>query len=282
MSGQPLQGRDELAAARAEGRGLIAAVAVFSLFVNALMLTGPIFMLQVYDRVLGSRSQETLLALFGLVVALFAAMGLLDLARARIMTRLAARFQTRLDRRVFAAALSRSTVEPGSAEAATALRDLEAIRLFVASPVAIALFDMPWAPFFLLAVFMFHPWLGLMAVAGGVTLILGDPGKPDLHPARRAGIGGGTMRAERMADQLRDEAEMIQSIGMRGAGFARWPRRAAARSPRSSPGRGPLGHLHHLHQDLPAFPAIGDAGARRLAGAQGRTDAGRDDRRRRS
>lgn len=223
MSGNPQQqGRDELAAARAEGRGLIAAVAVFSIFVNALMLTGPIFMLQVYDRVLGSRSQETLLALFSLVVALFAAMGLLDLARTRIMARLAARFQTRLDGRVFAAALGRSATDPANPEAAAALRDLEALRQFTASPVAIALFDMPWAPLFLLGVFVFHSWLGLMAVAGGVVLILTT--LANQVTTRRAVLAAGAaqLHAERMADQLRDEAEMIQSMGMRGAGFARW------------------------------------------------------------
>jgi ATP-binding cassette subfamily C protein len=222
MTDRPRQGRDELAAARAEGRGLIAAVAIFSAFVNALMLTGPIFMLQVYDRVLGSRSQETLLALFGLVVALFAAMGLLDLARARIMSRLAARFQTRLDGRVFAAALARSTHDPGNAEAAAALRDLEALRQFTASPVTIALFDMPWAPLFLLAVFIFHPWLGILAVAGGVMLILAS--LANQLSTRRVVLAAGAaqLHAERLADQLRDEAEMIQSMGMRGAGFARW------------------------------------------------------------
>lgn len=106
-------GREELGAARSEGRGLFAAVALSLVFVNLLMLTGPIFMLQVYDRVLGSRSQETLAALFALVVFLFLLMmGLLDLARGRVMTRLAARFQASLNRRVFTAALARSALVP--------------------------------------------------------------------------------------------------------------------------------------------------------------------------
>ena len=74
-------GREELVAARRDERGLFFAVGLFSLFVNLLMLVGPLFMLQVYDRVLGSRSEETLLALFGLVAFLFLMMALLDIAR---------------------------------------------------------------------------------------------------------------------------------------------------------------------------------------------------------
>ena len=216
------RGRQELGAARSEGRGLLAAVALFSVFVNLLMLTGPIFMLQVYDRVLGSRSEETLAALFALVAFLFLMMGLLDLARGRVMARLAARFQARLDRRVFNAALSRSSLLPGDPAAAAALRDLEAIRALVAAPVFLALFDAPWAPVFLAAVFVFHPWLGWTAVAGGLVLVLVTA----LNQAstRRAVLAASTagIAAERMADRLRDEADMVQSMGMRGAAFDRW------------------------------------------------------------
>ncbi|WP_413872804.1 type I secretion system permease/ATPase [Albidovulum sp.] len=219
-------GREELRAARAEGRGLLAAVALFSVFVNLLMLTGPIFMLQVYDRVLGSRSEETLAALFVLVTFLFLTMGLLDLARGRIMSRLAAGLQARLDRRVYTAMLARSALAPGDQAAASGLRDLEAIRQFVAAPVFLALFDAPWAPVFLAAVFIFHPWLGWTAIAGGLVLVLITA----LNQAntRRAVLAAhaATLRADRMADQIRDEADLVQSMGMRGATFERW---AAAR-----------------------------------------------------
>jgi ATP-binding cassette subfamily C protein len=219
-------GREELRAARAEGRGLLAAVALFSVFVNLLMLTGPIFMLQVYDRVLGSRSEETLAALFVLVTFLFLTMGLLDLARGRIMSRLAAGLQARLDRRVYTAMLARSALAPGDQAAASGLRDLEAIRQFVAAPVFLALFDAPWAPVFLAAVFVFHPWLGWTAIAGGLVLVLITA----LNQAntRRAVLAAhaATLRADRMADQIRDEADLVQSMGMRGATFERW---AAAR-----------------------------------------------------
>jgi ABC-type protease/lipase transport system fused ATPase/permease subunit len=90
-----------LRAIRRESRMYYWAVAVFSFFVNLLMLTGPLYMLQVYDRVLGSRSEATLIALTLLVIFLYAMMGLLDFVRGRIMGRVGARFQARLDRRVF-------------------------------------------------------------------------------------------------------------------------------------------------------------------------------------
>ena len=104
-------GRPELQKARRKGLKLLGAVGLFSVFANLLMLTGPLFMLQVYDRVLASGSEETLVALFFLVGALYGLMGLLDYARGRVLARFGARFQTALDGRVFAAEMKRS-IEP--------------------------------------------------------------------------------------------------------------------------------------------------------------------------
>ena len=103
-------GRDELIAARRQSRPYYWFVAIFSFFVNLLMLTGPLYMLQVYDRVLGSRSIATLIALSGLVVFLYGMMGILDYARGRVMARVAARFQAAMDVRVFDAVMRRAAV----------------------------------------------------------------------------------------------------------------------------------------------------------------------------
>ena len=127
-------GSGELIDARRESRGLYWAVGLFSFFANLLMLTGPLYMLQVYDRVLGSRSFETLLALSLLVVFLYGVMGVLDYARGRIMGRVAARFQSRLERRVFDAVLKSSSTKP-SPEARTGQKDLGAVQQLMASPV---------------------------------------------------------------------------------------------------------------------------------------------------
>ena len=223
-----VNGLAELRRARAESRGYVAAVAIFSAFVNLLALTGPIFMLQVYDRVLGGHSVETLGALFALVVFLFGVMGVLDLVRARVMARVAARFQARLEARVFGAALRRSG-EAGAASmadpaAAAALRDLEVVQKFLASPVLLALFDLPFAPLFLVAVFFFHPWLGALALGGGAILVATAllNQRMTQEPLQSATVAA--LRAERVADQLREEAEMIGALGMRTAGFRRWQR----------------------------------------------------------
>ncbi|WP_116133042.1 type I secretion system permease/ATPase [Tropicimonas sp. IMCC34043] len=216
------RGRRELQDARAESRGLFFAAFVFSIFVNILALTGSLYMLQVYDRVLGSRSVETLVALSILVGFLFLMMGLLDYARGRVMARIAARFQAVLDRRVFSAVLRSETGKPGAEAAQTGLRDLETLHRFFGSPVLVAFFDIPWTPFFLGLIFFFHPWLGILAISGGALLVsitLANQWRTRQPSLRAAGMG---QRAEKMANQMRDEAEAIESLGMRGATFDRW------------------------------------------------------------
>ena len=165
------RGAEELRAARAAGLGLVMAIGLFSAAVNLLMLTGPVFMLQVYDRVLASRSVETLAALFLLVAFLYLLMGVLDWSRNRVMTRVAARFQQRIEGRVFAAALREGAVRQEAEAATGGLRDLDAVGRFLASPVLMALFDLPWAPLFLAVIFVFHPLLGAVALGGGVILV---------------------------------------------------------------------------------------------------------------
>jgi ATP-binding cassette subfamily C protein len=221
-SGGRRAGLAELAAARAASRQVIATAFVFSLFVNLLMLTSPLYMLQVYDRVLASRSEETLLALSLLVAFLFFVMGVLDHARGRITARVGVRLQMALDQRVLSAAFGRLAVAPGDTAALVAQRDLDAIARFWASPVVLALFDLPWTPVFVVAVFTFHPWLGVLALGGGGVLVLvswlnqrGIAGP--LHAANLA-----TLSADRRAENLKSESELIQALGMRGAAFARW------------------------------------------------------------
>ena len=104
---------DELTRHRQANSGLMWAILLFSMFTNLLMLTGPLYMLQVYDRVLGSRSEETLLALSILVTFLFLMMGLLDYARGRVGARIGARLQDGLDGRMFGAALTRARRDGG-------------------------------------------------------------------------------------------------------------------------------------------------------------------------
>lgn len=214
-------GRAELQATRSKSRALYWTVGLFSLFANMLMLTGPMYMLQVYDRVLGSKSEETLIALSLLVVFLYAVMGILDYTRGRIMARVGARFQADLDRRVFDAVVRKSAVAP-DVRTQSGLADLEAIQRLLTSPVLMAFFDLPWTPIFIAAIFLFHPLLGWLAVCGGAVLIVIALANQLLSrkPQLRAGQAGQVAGA--MSDQLRIEAEMVQAMGMRGAAFDRW------------------------------------------------------------
>lgn len=218
---QSTEGLSELAAARAASRQAIMVAFVFSALVNVLMLTAPLYMLQVYDRVLVSRSEETLLALTLLMGFLFLVMGLLDHARGRIMARVGARLQDRLDARVLTAAFRRLTVAPQDTAALAAQKDLDAIARFWASPVLLALFDAPWAPFFAAAIFVFHPWLGLLALGGGLVILglswLNQQGTE--APLQGANLAA--LSAERQAENLKADSELIQALGMSRAAFAR-------------------------------------------------------------
>lgn len=225
MSKPPYQtdGSKELRKARAAGLPLFMAVGLFSAVVNLLMLTGPLFMLQVYDRVLASRSVETLTALFVLVVFLFLLMGIVDLVRSRVTQRIAARFQDQMEGRVFNAALREGAIlGDESAAAASGMRDLDSVQRFLASPVLLAIFDLPWAPLFLAAVYIFHPILGVVATIGGLILVVSTILNRMLtkRPLQQANISA--IQAQRMADLYRDEGEVIGALGMRGATYARW------------------------------------------------------------
>ncbi|MDG1738670.1 MAG: type I secretion system permease/ATPase [Paracoccaceae bacterium] len=221
------RGREELIAARRESRPLYWFVGVFSFFTNLLMLTGPIYMLQVYDRVLGSRSEATLLALTILVAFLYGTMGILDYTRGRVMARVGARFQDRLDRRVFEAALKMSSPQSPQNVAATAQRDLEGVQRLMISPALMSVFDIPWTPVFLAGIALFHPWLGILALSGGTVLILITVLNQILtkRPIMRSSIA--SFRSDSISDQLRSESEMVQSLGMRGAAFERWQKARA-------------------------------------------------------
>ncbi|MEY8828132.1 type I secretion system permease/ATPase [Sedimentitalea sp. XS_ASV28] len=214
-------GRDELREALRQGRTLFWVVGIFSFFANLLMLTGPLYMLQVYDRVLGSRSEETLVALTLLVAFLYGVMGVLDYSRGRIMARVGARFQSALDHRVFDAMVRRSAVAQDPA-AQTGLADLEAVQRLISSPVLMAAFDLPWTPVFLAGIILFHPWLGILALSGGAVLIVITLLNQLFSRGPQMQANSATHRASMLSEEIRNEAEMIQSMGMRGAAFERW------------------------------------------------------------
>jgi ATP-binding cassette subfamily C protein len=216
------KGLAELRGAMGQCRWHFVAVAIFSVFVNLLMLTGPLFMLQIYDRVLSSRSEETLVALLILVTGLFAMMGLLEFIRGRVLARAGARFQGLLDSRVMTAVLRRSVAPGERARPNTASRDLESVRQLLAGPAPFALFDMPWAPIFIAVIFLFHPVLGWLSVVGAVVLVTITILNQIRSREPAAESQRASNEAENLGEALRQNAEAVQGLGMRAAGLSRW------------------------------------------------------------
>lgn len=224
MSEQNRIGRGELIDARGESRGLFWAAGLFSVCVNLLMLTGPLFMLQVYDRVLGSGSKATLLALFSIVGFLYLMMGLLDGTRARLLSRIGARFQSALEDRVFHAALGHAALTPREAGKSRAMDQLSALRRFFGSTAFAALYDLPFTPIFLLGISLFHPYLGLLATGGGAVLVAVALWHRSLaRPAQDAMIRA-EAEASQTARSMGASAEALTALGMREAAYRRWLR----------------------------------------------------------
>ena len=161
--------KNEVRAALGRSRGAFFMTGVFSFFINLLMLTAPLYMLQIYDRVLASRSEPTLIVLTVLAGGLLLVMGGLDLIRSRVLVRVGVKMDALLNARVFSAVFAQA-LRGARGQRAQALRDLDSLRQFLTGPGPFAFFDAPWAPLYLAVVFIFHPVLGFVALAGAVVL----------------------------------------------------------------------------------------------------------------
>ncbi len=212
----------ELATALAACKSALIGIAVFSGMSNILMLTGAFFMLEVYDRVLPSRSVPTLVALTVIAVVLFIAMGVLDFIRGRILVRIGASLDEPLSGRVYDA-LIRIPLKTGNRnDGLQPLRDLDNIRSFLSGMGPIAFFDLPWMPLYLLICFIFHPLhradraLGAIVLAV-LTLLTEYRTRKPVQKAAHAGH----MRNS-IAELSQRNAEALTAMGMVGRISARW------------------------------------------------------------
>jgi ATP-binding cassette subfamily C protein EexD len=202
------------------------AVGVFSLFINLLMLVQPFYMLQVFDRVLRSRSTETLLFLSLVVLGLFILMGILQFIRSRILVRVGVSLDERLGGRIFDAMFRNSLRQRGNGSP-QAIDDLSNVRQFLTGPGILALFDAPWMPVYLGVMFLFNTWLGIYGVA--CTLIIGALtwANEVFTRAPLAKANEANRSSRRFAgDNLRN-AEVIHAMGMEPAIRERWLSRQA-------------------------------------------------------
>jgi PrtD family type I secretion system ABC transporter len=202
-------------------RGALAAVGMFSLAINVLLLVVPLHMLHVYDHVLTSRSEATLFFISLLAVGLLVALALLELARSRVLTRLGARIDVEFGDRLLAAAVADRVAGRHDA-AAQPLRDLEVLRGFVTGGGLPVLFDAPWAPFFIAVTFLLHPWLGLIALFGGVALFLVAL-LNELTTRRLSNEAAAeSITADGFVDSALRNAEVVAAMGMGPDVARRW------------------------------------------------------------
>ncbi|MES9880507.1 MAG: type I secretion system permease/ATPase [Sedimenticola sp.] len=196
-------------------------IGFFSLFVNLIMLVPPLYMLQVYDRVLTSRSQETLLLLTLLLGWMFLTMGVLDFVRSRMMVRLSNQLDSRLNQRLYRMMMRLALLQPGHA-GSRPLSDMAGIRQFLSSNGSLSFFDTPWVPIYLGILFLFDPLFGLLALFAAVllcTLALIN----ELATRRlQRDAAEGQFYAAKLADSQMRNAEVLQAMGMESAMQERW------------------------------------------------------------
>ncbi len=222
------QPHSELSTALAACRGAFVGTGLISGMSNILMLTGALFMLEVYDRVLPSRSVPTLVGLFILVVVLFAALGVLDAIRTRILARVGATLDESLSGRVYDT-LVRLPLRIGTrGDGNQPLRDLDAVRSYLSGLGPVALFDLPWIPLYLAICFIFHPLIGLTALVGAVILVaLTVVTEMMTQAPSKAAMEAAAARSN-IAESSRRNAEVLIAMGMLPRLAARWAKANSA------------------------------------------------------
>jgi ATP-binding cassette subfamily C protein len=240
------QASSELANALVACRRAFFAIALFSGMSNILMLTGALFMLEVYDRVLPSRSIPTLVALLVLAMGLYAAQGVIDMIRSRILVRIGNSLDEAMSMRVYEAIVRLPLKAGGKGDSVQPIRDLDSVRVFLSGIGPVALFDLPWMPLYLFICFLFHVLLGLTALVGAIILITLTIATEltTRRPMRSATQFAVARNA--LLEASRRNAEAITAMGMVGRIAVRWNdlnRKYVAVSQRASDVTGGLGAM---------------------------------------
>ena len=215
---------DSVATAIANARRRVISVAAFSGAINMLTLSGSLYMLQVYDRVLPSRNLATLVGLSVIVLAAYLLQGYLDAVRTRMLARIGALFDAALQEPIFGAISTLPLKGAQTAAVMQPLRDLELVRAFLSGMGPTAFLDMPWIPIFVLALFLFHPLIGLAATAGGGLIVLTTLfAERQSKKFSRTAVDRATERAA-LAEATGRNAEAIHALGMRTRFTREWCR----------------------------------------------------------
>jgi ATP-binding cassette subfamily C protein PrsD len=217
-----LDGDDPVALQLRACKRQLAGVAVFSGVINLLMLTGSLYMLQVYDRVIPSRNVGTLIGLSAIVLVAYSMQGYFDALRSRMMARVGALFDVALQSRIHNALLTlplRGT-KPGQAQ--QPIRDLDQVRMFLSGAGPTAFLDMPWIPLFLGVLFIFHPAIGIVATCGA-SAIIAMTFLTERQSRKATKVSTDSMaHRQLLADALRQNAEVVRALGMSARLAAQW------------------------------------------------------------
>ncbi|MEQ8825194.1 MAG: type I secretion system permease/ATPase [Filomicrobium sp.] len=209
-----IESTSEIKRALRFNRKAFVSLGVFSCIINILMLAGPLFMLQVYDRVITSGSVPTLVALTALTVGVYAIIGTLEIVRSRVIIRIGHNLDEQLGERIFDASVKSSVTGGDTGKSNQSLRELESLRQFVGSPGPLAFFDAPWTPIYLAVIFLTHWALGIAATIGAAILIVltwlsESRSRPPLQEAGKAAL-----RSLDIAETGQRNAETIAAMGM--------------------------------------------------------------------
>jgi PrtD family type I secretion system ABC transporter len=212
----------ELSIALNACRNAFIGIGVMSAMINVLYLTGSFFMLEVYDRVVPSRSLPTLIGLVILAAFLYTAQGVLDLIRGRILVRIGATLDESLGARVFDT-VARLPLKAGQRnDGMLPIRDLDSIRAFMGSLGPVAMFDLPWMPFYIAICFAFHPLIGVTALGGAIILTVVTVVTEYLTRKSMKESTGLAIARNALADTSRRNAEALIAMGMLGRVAHRW------------------------------------------------------------
>ena len=212
----------ELRAALASCRSALVGIALFSGLINLLGLSGSLFMLEVYDRVLPSRSVPTLVGLAIITALLFIFQGILELTRGRMLVRIGNQIDWRLSERVYDLVVRLPLRTRGSGDGLQPIRDLDTIRAVLSGSGPAALFDLPWLPLYLAICFAFHPLIGLTAMGGAIALVMLTLLTDRLSRRSVQRAANYAAARNRLADASRRNAEVMVSMAMSTRMLARW------------------------------------------------------------
>ncbi len=195
---------------------------VLSFLFNVLRLTGPLFMLLIYDRVLSSRSEETLVTLFILVVVFLIAMGLFDYARRRLLARLGGQLQEDVEKRLFQGMPRRKFYSGGIRKPVAGMDEVDGLRGYLHSEGIISVLDFIWTPMFLAVIFLFHPVLGAVAIGGVAVLVLVSVIRAFTGRSLDRNAQASSRRIIRLKDAGIHTPKTLVGQSMTGAYVSRW------------------------------------------------------------